>query len=590
MQFSSEQQASDENTPSVSLWVLAKQSIELGRLVAKNPSADPELLRELVSSNDKTICEEVVSNPNTPTDVLLSLAELFPQQFLLNPVFPLLLLENPNLPIEISYWTLLKLLEQDEVPELFLANAATHRNTEILYAIARHRKTPETVLEQIAIRNKYDVRLGLCIAKRRDVTERILLKLAEHKSARLPLYLAKHPKTPSSVLEKLADNKDLDWHVRIKIQKAIARNSQTSLSVLEKLAGEHIKVKQAVARRRHLPISLIVQLAMDYQIHSMRVLCENLSIPGSLLLQLTDHPEFRVRQMVAWHPNTPVEVLEKWANESELRKGVAYNSSTPAEILAQLAADDDDQIQASVAQNPSTPAIVLEQLANNPIHDLLLAKHPNTPLAVLEIVIERLAMDQRLSVRKYVAKHPRTPAKILTQWAKKNPELHPWIAQNPNTPTDILEELLQKSLLEVREAVAQNPNTASGILLQLSKDRQPKVRQSVAKNPHTPGHILESLTIDLYCGTILSQNPNTPATALERLAARSGIYDLFLVRHPNILPRTLVKVLERLARNLSSSIRIYVARHPCTPQHILEELSQDKEMAVRQVALRKLNK
>ncbi|MBA3923243.1 MAG: hypothetical protein H0X31_16740 [Nostocaceae cyanobacterium] len=88
MQFSPEQQASDENTPSDRLWVLAKQSMELGRLVAKNPSADPELLRELVSSNDKAICEEVVSNPNTPTDVLLSLAELFPQQFLSNPVFP----------------------------------------------------------------------------------------------------------------------------------------------------------------------------------------------------------------------------------------------------------------------------------------------------------------------------------------------------------------------------------------------------------------------------------------------------------------------------------------------------------------------
>ncbi len=588
MQFSLEQQASDENTPPDRLWVLAKQSIELQRLVAKNPSAHPELLRELAYSDNKGICEGVVSNPNTPIDALLKLAELFPQQFLANPVFPLLLLENPNLPIEISYWTLLKILEQDEIPELFLANAATHRNSEILYAITRHRKTPETVLEQIAIRNQYDVRLGLCIAKRRDVTERILLKLAEHKSARVRLHLAKHPKTPSNVLE-LLEKQESGWNIRVKIQKAIAQNPQTSLRLLEKLAGEHIKVKQTIARRRHLPINLIVQLAIDYQIHSMRVLTQNLSIPGSLLVQLTDHPEFRVRQMVAWHPNTPVEVLEKWA-DGELRKCIAYNSSTPVEFLAQLAADDDDQIQASVAQNPSTPGFVLEQLANYPTHDLLLSKHPNTPKVVLEQVLERLAMDERLSVRKYVAKHPHTPVKILTQWAKKSPELHPWIAQNPSTPIDILEQLLKKSLIEVRQAVAENPNTSTAILIKLSKDQEPRVRQSVAKNPNTPENILETLATHWCCNSILAQNPRTPGTALEKLADKSEICDLFLIRHPNILPITLLKVLERLAKNSTESVRIYVARHPCTPQHTLEKLSKDKETAVRQVALRNLSK
>ncbi len=589
MHITPEQQASDENTPCDRLWVLAKQSIELGRLVAKNPSADPELLRELTVSNDKVICEGVAGNPNTPTDVLLNLAELFPQQLLLNPVFLLLLLENPNLPVEISYWTLLKLLDQLEIPELFLANAANHRNSEILYAIARHPKTPITILEQIATRSKQDSRLGICIAKRRDVTENILLKLTEHKSVTVRLYLAKHPKTPSSVLSKLAESQESDWTLRVKIQKAIAQNSRTPLSVLEKLAGEHIKVKRVVARRRHLPVDLIVQLAMDYQIHTMRILPENLSIPGSLLAQLIEHPQLRVRQMVAWHPNTPTEVLEKWA-DSELREFIAQNPSTPAEILEQIAADSDQQLQAAVAGNPSTPATVLEQLANNPTHDLIIARHPNTSEAVLEVVLKRLAMDGRLSVRKYVAKHPHTPVSILTQWAKKSHELHPWIAQNPSTPTEILAQLLKNSLKEVRQAIAENPNAGIPVLLKLSKDLAPRVRQSVAKNTQTPGNILESLAGDWSCNSLLAQNPNTPATALEKLATQSGIYDLFLVKHPNLLPITLLKVLVRLAKNSNYSIRIYVARHPCTPQDILEQLSQDKEMAVRQVALRKLNK
>ena len=58
------QEAANENTSQGRLRELAKASVELVRLVATNPNADPELLRKLGSSSDQTTREGVASNPN----------------------------------------------------------------------------------------------------------------------------------------------------------------------------------------------------------------------------------------------------------------------------------------------------------------------------------------------------------------------------------------------------------------------------------------------------------------------------------------------------------------------------------------------
>ncbi len=49
-----QQEAVHENTPSDRLIELAQISTELAQLVAKNPSAPSELLRELSESSDRT--------------------------------------------------------------------------------------------------------------------------------------------------------------------------------------------------------------------------------------------------------------------------------------------------------------------------------------------------------------------------------------------------------------------------------------------------------------------------------------------------------------------------------------------------------
>lgn len=116
MHLTPEQQVTDQNTSPKQLTILATQSIETLKLVAKNLNTPPETLRKLADIGDKDIRREVASNPNTPTDLLLNLGTEFPGELLNNPVFSLLLLENLNLLEEMPWKTRGRLYDYKGTP------------------------------------------------------------------------------------------------------------------------------------------------------------------------------------------------------------------------------------------------------------------------------------------------------------------------------------------------------------------------------------------------------------------------------------------------------------------------------------------
>ncbi len=585
-----EQLAADETTLPEKLRILAYERVELGRIVATNPSAEPELLRELALSEDKVTREGVTTNPNAPTDVLLALAGDFPRQFFSNPVLSLLMLENPNLATDLSYWSLLKLLKQDDAPEWFLACAAMHANSLVLEAVAKHKQATEAVLVQLATKSRYDPELGLCIAQRKDVSQKVLERLAEYGAGSVRLYLATYPKISAKVLELLVEHPEPNWNLRVAIETNIAKNPNTPLNVLEALIkAPYTKVKSAIAKRTDLPKHLVIELAMDYRVHTMNFLPQNPHISSSWLQEMAEHPRERVRQMVARHPNTPTDLLVDLAKDLELRQFVAENPSTPPEVLEQLAMDSRGDIQASVARNSNAPGYVLEILGGTPFHDLLLARHGNTPSATLQKVLWRLALNERLSIRKYVAQHSHAPVSILTKWAKQSPELRPWIALNIRTPSRILEELAKDTSKDVRYGVAKNVNTPPHVLEKLAEDWRLEVRQAIASNPTTPGNILEVLIKDWHLRSFIAQNPNTPATALEHLT-QFFRYDWHIVQHPNTPQKLRQRLLEEFSTSVVETERLFVARHPETPVEILEHLSHDEDPVVSKSAKRSLRK
>ena len=166
-------------------------------------------LRELALSDDAAIRKAVASNPNTPTDILWKLADRFPRQLLENPVFELLILENPCFFGNIPDRTLKSLLRF--APESFFELLSRDIHHRVRREIASNSKTPLTILEKLATDPDGSVR--------REV--------------------ANNSKTPGTVLEKLTG--DGDPVVRMRV----ARNSNTTPTALEKLAGD----KDPVVRR-----------------------------------------------------------------------------------------------------------------------------------------------------------------------------------------------------------------------------------------------------------------------------------------------------------------------------------------------------
>ena len=71
-------------------------SIEEIRKQAQHENTAPEILAKLANSQDKEILRHVASNPNTPVETLEKLGKKFPDEITANPIFELLLLENPE--------------------------------------------------------------------------------------------------------------------------------------------------------------------------------------------------------------------------------------------------------------------------------------------------------------------------------------------------------------------------------------------------------------------------------------------------------------------------------------------------------------
>ncbi|MBN3896576.1 MAG: hypothetical protein HWQ41_15315 [Nostoc sp. NOS(2021)] len=122
------QEATNHNTSPQRLRELAAINDELRRLVAANPLADSSLLGELAiqarTNKDVEMQRAIASNPNTPTQWLIGLAYLFPEEFFSNPAYDLSILQNVNFTHRFEKKLLFKLVCASNAQTSFLEFAA----------------------------------------------------------------------------------------------------------------------------------------------------------------------------------------------------------------------------------------------------------------------------------------------------------------------------------------------------------------------------------------------------------------------------------------------------------------------------------
>ena len=115
-----------------------------------HPNTTPEMLAKLAGATDRLTRRGVVTNPQTPKEVLLKLAPSFPGEFFLNPVFDLLLIEDPDVLERLPVGVMKNILKRPDCPGSFLRWAVAYGGKSHQLAVVSREAITRGMLEKIA--------------------------------------------------------------------------------------------------------------------------------------------------------------------------------------------------------------------------------------------------------------------------------------------------------------------------------------------------------------------------------------------------------------------------------------------------------
>jgi hypothetical protein len=233
---------------------------------------------------DESFAEKIVENENTDSTVIDALvARGFEREIIGHPLAPAAVLErfiatepeivlsNPNTPAEL-------LVKFSEDPSVDLQRR-----------VARNSGTPVHVLEKLSHADEKLIVYNL--VANRETPSHILERLASDPDEYVRARVSAHPHTPPEVLGKLASDSDKQT------RSVVAENTNTSLNVLEKLAGDSDeRVRQCVASNPNTPLVALKGLAGDSSASVRQSVATNPSTSLSLLEEFASDPDDGIRR------------------------------------------------------------------------------------------------------------------------------------------------------------------------------------------------------------------------------------------------------------------------------------------------------
>ena len=403
--------------------------------IVHNRNVEPTVLKQLAGDEELSIRGGIAGNPATPPEVLKLLAS--------DSLVCRTVAGNRNTPIEI------------------LKTLAADRDPQIRYRVAGNPNTPPEILESLL--NDYN----------NSVNENNSLIFEA---------VAKNPNTPPEILKSLAANSE---------KQVIKRESKNSNSLsLE----ERMEILRTASRNYHKRI--------------IRNIAKNLSTPIEVLNSFTSNIESYVWEEVAGNPNASADILKYFAAVKYKSDGynetfhctIATNPNTPVEILEAYANSSNAQIRISVANNPNAPVKILKLLANSEDYKMRfrVGRNPNTPTNLLE----SLANDSNSCVRESVSQNPNAPLEILEKLANdRNLFVRESVVKNPQC-THHIKEIIFKNFAKSdtpslsRIALFLSDYAESSVLAENSNSISWLERYAIACNRKTPEDVLKQLAQD----------------------------------------------------------------------------------------------
>lgn len=309
---------------------------ELAPVVLHGHETIPAMMAALGGVTDPGALRAMAADPNTAAEALAFLAGPFPEAFCANPVFPLLLLENPSLPATMPAVSLGRLLAYAGVPADFVAAVAAYGPPELASA----------------------ARLHVALAG----------EAGEAWQGELAATTAALPSAPDDDLLVALAALGL---VPAWLRPRLAADAR----VARALAGEVVVPEEAVAER---PLAGRAAAAADP------------ATPRDELWRLADDEDAAVRSALARNPALRPEDLvelkrreDRLDNDPAVYRAIAAERRAPPELLVELAGDRSavfTGVRRAVARNPGAPPAALEALADELYAAdirLHLAAHPN---------------------------------------------------------------------------------------------------------------------------------------------------------------------------------------------------------------------
>jgi hypothetical protein len=274
-------------------------------LQAQDPTTTPERLRQLFESKEPSLLSALAENPNTPIDLLLELIATHTESFFRNPVLSVLLLENPNLFLELPSQTLSALLSLSEPhPWLLSVLESPHEFTE-----------------------RHGVHIVRTLAEKAR-SKQVLARLTTFSSGRSSV--ASNLNAPSELLEALLlDEEEL-------VQSNAAQNPNLSVEILVGLSfSKDSKIVSWAASNPGMPIDRLERLLKS----QTQIICVAAK---------------RTLGRLARNKSTPIDTLRRLhRSENKTVCQSAYvtlmllvsDPKTPMEMLAQFAEDEDEKLR-----------------------------------------------------------------------------------------------------------------------------------------------------------------------------------------------------------------------------------------------------
>ncbi|MBD2435499.1 hypothetical protein [Nostoc sp. FACHB-110] len=576
--------------------------------IAKSFNTTPELLTELARHKDIKVRQAVVGNPHTPPYILFLLAEEFPQDFLHNPIFPTLDLENPELVIPGS--SLQTILACDNAPQEWLHRFAISGYHYHLLGIVQNPQANKQVLQLAAENPSGDAFIHELIKMHVNIAGEMDSGWQEYADNKLPQIIAASFSNFAEVGCYGTNNSQgyyyqfILWQLGITpawqlnktsehVQQAIAKFIDAPPAYLRQLLDIKINITTLieVAKNKNTPIECLIDLAH----HQSRVIKEaamrNPSLPRSIV------NDFCQERFLATHPHTQVEKLRELCSSkwSFIRWRVAKHPNLELSDLNTLAQSADWRIRVGVASHPRADLDILQQLTQDKSVRVrqAVALNSQTPPECLE----KLSGDRNIFVRANVAKNPHTPLDILLLlYQTQDSRILQKLAYNSALPQELKQQLqlyfpqTKPHNIYLHWRLFSAPHSYEGTQIEEIDQQEQYAIATSAMTPIT--QLLELLRItpvDIYweavhniCQQVVCHHDISSELLLEILDVRSVDVYAAVASHPHISDA----VCEKIAKFKEYRLRLLILKNPNITSDFIEKSLYDKHVEVRQYALK----